>query len=122
MKHTIPILALLAVLMAFPASAQTSSENPPQARAPQDKYPVTEENDTTKQMRRQQLRELNRQRQEQMKRDSDKLFQLATELKQYVDKTNENILSLEVLKKAEEIEKLAKSVREKMKTTYTETP
>jgi hypothetical protein len=32
-----------------------------------------------------------------------------------VDKTNENVLSFEVVKKAEEIEKLAHSVREKMK-------
>ena len=32
-----------------------------------------------------------------------------------VDKSNENTLSLDVLKKAEEIEKLAHSVKEKMK-------
>ena len=55
-------------------------------------------------------------RQEQIKRDSDKLLQLATELKSYVDKSNENVLSMEVVKKAEEIEKYAHSVREKMKT------
>jgi len=36
-------------------------------------------------------------------------------LKQYVDKSNENVLSLDVLKKAEAIEKLARSVKEKMK-------
>jgi hypothetical protein len=36
-------------------------------------------------------------------------------LKAYVDKTNENIMSVEVVKKTEEIEKLAHSVREKMK-------
>jgi hypothetical protein len=35
-----------------------------------------------------------------------------------VDKTNENVLSLEVLKKAEEIEKLAHSVKDKMKGSY----
>jgi hypothetical protein len=43
------------------------------------------------------------------------LLQLSTELKQYVDKTNENVLSFEVIKKAEEIEKLARSVKDKMK-------
>jgi hypothetical protein len=32
-----------------------------------------------------------------------------------VDRTNENMLSVEVLKKAEEIEKLAHSVKDKMK-------
>ena len=57
----------------------------------------------------------NQERQADLRRDADKLFKLATELKQYVDKTNENVLSLEVLKKAEEIEKLAHSVKSKMK-------
>jgi hypothetical protein len=58
---------------------------------------------------------LNKQRQEELKRDTDKLYQLATELKAAVDKTNENTLSVEVIKKTDEIEKLAKEVRKKMK-------
>ena len=37
------------------------------------------------------------------------------DLKDFVDKSNENVLSLEVLKKADEIEKLAHSVKDKMK-------
>jgi hypothetical protein len=60
-------------------------------------------------------RKLNKQRQADLKRDTDELLDLATELKKYVDKSNENLLSLEVLRKAEEIEKLAKSVKDKMK-------
>jgi hypothetical protein len=50
-----------------------------------------------------------------LKTDTDKLFKLATELKDQVDKSNQNILSLDVIKKADEIEKLAHSVKEKMK-------
>ena len=50
-----------------------------------------------------------------LKRDSEKLLEMATELKQYVDKSNEQVLSMDVIKKCEEIEKLAKSVRTKMK-------
>jgi methionyl-tRNA synthetase len=57
----------------------------------------------------------NAKRQQDIKKDTDKLLELATELKQYVDKTNENTLSVDVIKKAEEIEKLAHTVREKMK-------
>lgn len=57
----------------------------------------------------------NQQRQAELKRDTDKLVKLSTELKQYVDKTNENILSLDVIKKADEIEKLARSVKTKMR-------
>ena len=54
-------------------------------------------------------------RQQDLEKETDKLLELATELKQYVDKTNENVLSVEVIRKAEEIEKLARSVKEKMK-------
>lgn len=50
-----------------------------------------------------------------LKKDTDKLLKLSVELKSYVDKSDENVMSLEVIKKAEEIEKLAKSVRDKMK-------
>ncbi len=52
---------------------------------------------------------------EQMKKDVDHLLQLATELKAEVDKTNSDILSLKVIKKAEEIEKLAKKIQNRMK-------
>ena len=47
--------------------------------------------------------------------DTDKLLKLSVELKEYVDKSDENVLSLDVVRKAEQIEKLAKSVKEKMK-------
>lgn len=57
----------------------------------------------------------NEQRQADLKRDADKLLKLSTELKEYVDKTNEDILSLDVIKKADEIEKLAHSVKVKMR-------
>jgi len=65
-----------------------------------------------------QLKRLNAARQAALKKDTDKLLQLATELKHSVDKTNEQTLSLDVVKKAEEIEKLAKSIKEKMKSGY----
>jgi hypothetical protein len=54
-------------------------------------------------------------RQKRLVADTDKLLALATDLKQQVDKTNKNILSVDVIKKAEEIEKLAHSVKERMK-------
>lgn len=73
------------------------------------------EMDIPPEMQREQVRRLNKERQESLKKDTDKLYQLATELKQSVDKSNENVLSIDVIKKAEEIEKLAKQVKEKMK-------
>jgi hypothetical protein len=53
-----------------------------------------------------------------LRRDAEKLLSLAAELKQSVDKTAPSILSLAVVKKAQEIEKLAKSVKDKMKEAY----
>jgi hypothetical protein len=67
-------------------------------------------------MQRKQMKELNQERHATLKKDTDKLLQAATELKQQVDKTNENQLSLEVIRKTEEVEKLAKAIREKMKS------
>jgi len=71
--------------------------------------------ETRARMEKEMAKKANQQRQAELKRDSDKLLQLATELKTYVDRTNENLLSLEVVTKAEQIEKLAHSVREKMR-------
>lgn len=61
------------------------------------------------------MKEANKKRQQDIRDDTDKLFQLATELKTAVDKSNENVLSLDVVRKADEVEKLAKKVKEKMK-------
>jgi spore coat polysaccharide biosynthesis protein SpsF (cytidylyltransferase family) len=57
-------------------------------------------------------------RQLRLRHDTEKLLALAAELKQNVDKTGPNILSLDVIKKAQEIEKLAKSVKDKMRDAY----
>ena len=66
-------------------------------------------------MAREMAKKANLARQAELKRDTERLLKLATELKESVDKTNEGTLSLNVIKKAEEIEKLAHSVRDKMK-------
>jgi hypothetical protein len=68
-----------------------------------------------KEMQDRMLKEANKKRQQDIRDDTDKLFQLATELKAAVDKSNENLLSLEVVRKAEQVEKLAKKVKENMK-------
>jgi hypothetical protein len=117
-KRVFLLLALLLFSRNFfvplPARAQTIP--PPEAQAGGDHPRAKDRLETQMEQRR--LKEANRQRQEQIKRDSDKLLQLATELKTYVDRSNQDILSLEVLRKAEEIEKLAKSVKDKMRNSY----
>jgi len=69
-------------------------------------------------MEQRQIANLVAERQAQLRRDTEKLVALTAELKQHVDKAGVNILSMDVIKKAAEIQKLAKSVEEKMKHAY----
>jgi hypothetical protein len=56
------------------------------------------------------------QNQKDIKKDVEKLFELATELKNEVEKTDATvILSMAMVKKTEEIEKLAKQIRDHAK-------
>ena len=66
-------------------------------------------------MEEQQAKLRNNDRQKRLQTDSARLLALATELKEQVDKTNKDDLSVEMIKKADEIEKLAKSVKDRMK-------
>lgn len=103
------IIGVVLTIGLGPASAQ----NP---RFPPIPQPDTPSQDPGKsKLERDMAKKASQERQAALKRDTDRLFKMATELKDYVDKTNENVLSLEVVKKAEEIEKLAHSVKEKMK-------
>jgi hypothetical protein len=54
-------------------------------------------------------------RQKRLVEDTDKLLALTTALKEQVNESDKNILSLGMVKKAEEIEKLAHSVKERIK-------
>jgi hypothetical protein len=56
-------------------------------------------------------------RKKQMEDDAALLLQLATELKTEVDKTGAGTLSPDEMRKADNIEKLARGVKEKMKLT-----
>ena len=97
------------ILPATPAFGLGNMQIPPGPQQQQKEDPFSAE------QKREIAKQQNVQRQEELRKDTDKLLELATELKQYVDKNNENVLSMNVMKKAEQIEKLAKSVREKMK-------
>jgi hypothetical protein len=59
----------------------------------------------------------NVERKRQISDDSARLLKLASDLKAEVDKTSKDTLSLAVIRKADEIEKLAHNVKEKMKLT-----
>jgi hypothetical protein len=61
---------------------------------------------------------LNEQREAEVKRDTEKMLQLTEELNAYLQKSNQNVVSVDAIKKAEQIEKLARSVKSKMKQIY----
>ncbi len=127
MRHTLGIFGLILLCAPVPSAGQQPGEagNPPVIQVsasdptPQNRrraqFPQEEDDPIRKDMEKRRQKAANKERFEELKRDTDKLLELATELKTHVDKADENMLSLDVLKKTEEIEKLAKSVREKMK-------
>lgn len=113
------LLLVLFILPAPPAWGQQTVPNTPfPPSGGQTSLPEVGSSQPDAQQRRlerEQAKLANRQRQEHLKEDTDKLLKLATQLKAEVDKSNADILSVEVIKKADEIEKLAHSVKEKMK-------
>lgn len=115
-------LALFLLLMTTALVAQSSIQSPMQTPIQTPRLgsipplnPDDRDNEQRAKLEKELAKKANRDRQAQLQRDTDNLLKLANELKQYVEKSNENTLSLEVVKKAEEIEKLAHSVKEKMK-------
>ena len=115
-KLLVPLVLLL-TLVACLGSMQAQSPGLPSApQIPSPSQPTTPaEDEARSKLERDMAKKANQERQNALKRDTEKLLKLSTELKEYVDKTNENMLSLDVVKKAEEIEKLAHSVKSKMK-------
>ena len=106
---------LLLALHAYDARAQIVNPDTPDASQSGSQRQKDTDSPWIVQQKNEMAKKRNVARQQDIKKDTDKLLELATELKQYVDKTNEDILSMDVIKKADEIEKLAHSVREKMK-------
>jgi hypothetical protein len=61
---------------------------------------------------------VNTQRQAEIRRDTDKMLQLTAELKDYLQKDQRGVMSIDAIKKAEQIEKLARGVKSKMKLSF----
>jgi len=69
-------------------------------------------------IQRQQAIAANLQRQVEIRRDAEKMAALMQELRDYLAKSDQGVMSVEAIKKAEEIEKLAHSVKSKMKQAF----
>ena len=98
----------------LPAVAQQTTQPPPPPHIG-DLNPPDNDDEARTRLTRDMEKKAAKARAAALKADTDRLLKLSVELKDYVDKADENVLSLDVIKKAEEIEKLAKSVKDKMK-------
>lgn len=92
-----------------------SSPSPAASQTPSMPSVVPPDVGTTPEMERNQAKMRNLDRQKQLVADTDKLVALANQLKAEVDKSTKDTLSIDVIRKADEIEKLAHNVKEKMK-------
>jgi hypothetical protein len=111
-------LSFFLFLLTLPAFAQNQTQRQPPMPTPpgvNPNPPMTDEDDAHKRITSELEKKAAKERVAALKSDTDKLLKLSVELKSYVDKSDENVLSLDVIRKAEEIERLARSVREKMK-------
>jgi hypothetical protein len=111
------VLSLCAFLGFAPNAGgqRQSTTPPPPVRGDVNQFPVTNAEDAQERLTTEMAKKAAKERAAALKTDTDKLLKLSVELKQSVDKSGENVLSLDVIKKAEEIEKLARSVKDKMK-------
>lgn len=126
----LPNLALFAFLAPVAAHTQNSGtmQTPltsppprptsillPEANRPPDANAQMEMRD--QQNKKQNFAAANLERKKQIADDSTRLLKMAADLKVEVDKTSKDTLSLDVIRRADEIERLAHDVKEKMKLT-----
>jgi hypothetical protein len=115
-------LAALAAFAITPVAGDGIQEGPnvpPRLPPSMDRVPDSNQANAinAQEARRRNFDAINAERKKQITNDSEKLLKLATDLKIEVDKTGKDELSILVIRKAEEIEKLAHGVKEKMQLT-----
>jgi len=119
MSKYVAVLILSLILFTKPTPAQDPIlVSEPQAQRALVIPRNTVSSDPQQQMQRATIAAGIAERHSELRRDTEKLVALTAELKEQVDKTGVNILSMAVIKKAQEIQKLAKSVQDKMKNAY----
>ena len=128
-RRALPLSALPMVLasaviftiwMTPPNGATTPAENlayaqsrsQPRVEPPPESESATPPSNLPDSLKDKQRNDLRKFRFNKMKEHSDELAKLAKSLQEDLDKSNENILSLEVVGKAQKIEKLAKKIQE----------
>jgi hypothetical protein len=111
MRAVLTILLLCALLLVGHVRAQDGDSSAQGRHSPLSPPPPTP---AEVELQQQAAKQRNKERYARVKKDTDQLLELATQLKKSVDEASDQTLSLEVIRKAEQIEKLAKQVRQKM--------
>jgi hypothetical protein len=108
-------LAVALISLSAASIQQAGSFHPPvTAPKPQEQVP-TIELEPASPLKPKQKRELLKANFEKMKKDADDLATLAKSLQEDIAGSNENVLSLKVVDKADKIEKLAKQIKTRAK-------
>lgn len=114
----LPLVLVMTVWPVAPKAGASQVQSPPnnvQGITPPYGPPDDPNDPMVRQRQEKQALARNTQRQEQLVRDTDRLLALAKDLKEQVDRSNKNTLSIDVVKRAAEIEKLARSVKDRMR-------
>jgi hypothetical protein len=108
-------MAMVGMVLVTAGSVKVSGGQmlPAQSLPWSNQMPNMSQPDIVRHMEQQRMRV--NERQKRLEADTEKLVALTTALKEQVDESNKNILSVDMIKKAEEIEKLAHSVKERIK-------
>jgi len=125
MPRTIPVVFVL--IASLGASRYSSAQNVhvsvPQ-NAPQSENltigsrPIAAPVVTEDAIQKRQAIAANRQRQVEIRRDTEKMAALMQELRDYLAETEQGVMSVDAIKKADQIEKLAHTVKSKMKQSF----
>jgi hypothetical protein len=111
----VSLMAFAALVASHDLTSQDASRPAlsPEASRPPDANPQVAMNE--QHSKKASVEAANVERRREIGEDSTRLLKLATDLKTELDKTTKDTLSLGVIRKADEIERLAHNVREKMK-------
>lgn len=107
-------IALLTILFAGGAGRPQNSRIPNAQSTTGDVLPGFGA-DVPASVKERQVKLQNEERQRRLVDDTQKLLTLATQLHEDVSKTDKNILSIDVVRRADEIEKLAHAVKDRMR-------
>jgi hypothetical protein len=124
LRVLLPVVLLVSLATEIGGTQSYPAPPPPPGRGPFGRHPISQaegderqsnQPDSTKPVNTAQLE---RERYLELKKETTELARMAAELKLAVAESNEHTLSLELAKKADQVEKLSKRIRDRIKHGY----